>query len=89
MTHDKQQTLKQIFCRLCFHTGFDPKAREGECRRFVEALAPYPEDLICAAYHHLMRHPEETHLHMECDFIDFMAPEYARRTQQADVKEEA
>lgn len=87
MISDKHLTLKQIFGRLCFHTGFDAEAREEDCQRFVNTLAPYPEDLICAAYHHLMRHPEETHLHMENDFIDFMAPEYARRQQR--VMEEA
>jgi hypothetical protein len=83
MTNEKEQVISQIFSRLCFHAGTAPELHEGKRIIFTEKLLPYPEDLICAAYHHSRkcepRFPTVEH------FISFMQPEYERRREMENV----
>lgn len=79
MTDDKRTTLTQIFTRLCFHGGLEPQAHMPARERFVASLLMYPEDLICAAYHHIARHMQPGQLPREEDFIMFMQPEFMHR----------
>lgn len=81
MTQDRRDLLHRIYSRLCFHCAVVPERYAPQRMKFIETLLPYPEDLICAAYHHLIRHRCVMPTHQ--DFIDFMEPEFTRRQKEA------
>ena len=81
MTNDKISLLETMFARLCFHAGATPEQFSRRRIRFIESLSPYPDDLLCAAYQHLLHHTRVGQMPGVDAFIEFMAPEFARRQQ--------
>ncbi|MDE3016958.1 MAG: hypothetical protein KGI29_08595 [Pseudomonadota bacterium] len=74
-----RERLKQIVSRLLLHF----RCPEGEKQhrlfgRYSTALQHYPEDLLCAAYHHTLCH-HTGELPKIDDFISFMEPEMNHR----------
>lgn len=81
--NDKRELLHQIFTRLCFHYGLDIEGSDTKRNYFIASLMSYPDDLVCAAYHHLLKHPSPQHFPTPEDFILFMQPEFHRRQLEA------
>ena len=79
MTNDKYHLLDQIYSRLCFHCSIAPERVNHKREKFIASLACYPEDLLCAAYHHVSHRLMPAQLPSEDEFIAFMAPEFHRR----------
>lgn len=72
--------LHAIATQLIRHFNYGSK----EWATLVEALATYPEDLLCAAYHHALGKPVK-HIGglLEC-MQSFMAPEMRYRKMRHD-----
>ena len=87
MQQDKYHMLHQIFSRLCFHYGLDVDSALPVREHFIASLQHYPEDLLCAAYHHELRHTEGVSFPAPESFIEFMQPEFFRRAQTQCVEE--
>lgn len=71
--------LRQIIARLFMHYRCDENGERAIKQRYMNVLKHYPEDLLCAAYIHVVKHsgvmPEP------CDLIAFMEPEMQYRMQ--------
>ena len=88
MNNDKKELLEQLYSRLCFHCGVSPERYSHKRARFIASLLPYPDDLLCAAYHYISHHLSPARVPTEADFIAFMQPEFQRR-QMVECMEEA
>jgi hypothetical protein len=71
-----QDRLDQIMARLQLHF---PKLSGT----IEDALGDYPEDLVCAAYRHLLTHHRSPVPPGVSDFIAFMEPEMTARRRNA------
>ncbi len=87
MTYDTTMLLDQLFSRLCFHAGATPEQFSHRRERFIRSLASYPEDLLCAAYQHILHHLPASRLPTEEEFIEFMTPEFTRRQHAASMED--
>lgn len=65
------ERLAQIAMRLMFHY---PKMTAETYRHYLLQLKYYPEDLVCAAYQHALRHGGQN-VPQSADMILFMQPE--------------
>jgi hypothetical protein len=73
------ERLRSLVTRLTLHYGGDLRARE--LGFYMNTLRHYPEDLLCAAYYHLVR-SSGNQRPTTAMFSAFMQPEYARREAQ-------
>ena len=76
--------IYQIVQRLMLHFSCAAGERkESVCADYAAMLADYPEDLLCAAYQHILKHHKYNSLPKIADLLAFMEPEMAyRRTQR-------
>lgn len=82
MKSEKYQLIERMFARLCLQAGTIPEAQAHRRERFIQSLLPYPDDLVCAAYHRVLHYAHADYLPSECDFILFITPEYNRRRME-------
>lgn len=80
-----EERLSQLVTRLLLH--FRPPEGEKQQRifaRYMQALKDYPEDLLCAAYRHMLSH-HSGRLPSIRELTEFMDPamQYRRLVQQA------
>ncbi|MDX1974439.1 MAG: hypothetical protein SFT92_02060 [Rickettsiales bacterium] len=72
--------VQQIVQRLMTH--FPPSSREAEQRLtedYIQMLRDYPEDLLAAAYHHVLKHHKYNNLPKIADLTIVMEPEMMHR----------
>ena len=74
------ERIKQIITRLMMHFP----APAGELKQsifsdYAAMLQGYPEDLLCAAYQHVMKHHKYNSLPKIADLLSFMEPEMNQR----------
>ena len=72
--------LKQIISRLMLHFPCPAgEKQERICNDYTEMLCDFPEDLLCAAYQHILKHHKYHTLPKIADLLTFMEPELGRR----------
>jgi len=71
------ERLKQVMARLMLHFGYDGAKARTLCADYSGMLQHYPEDLLCAAYLHVLKHYSA--LPPASEFIAFMEPEMRYR----------
>lgn len=71
--------LERLLKRLFLHYRIPQEASARIHSQYREALQHYPEDLICAAYQHIVQNHALTTLPKPEAFLAFMQPEYQRR----------
>jgi len=75
-----EERLKQVISRLMLH--FPCPISEKQHRVFADysdMLREFPEDLLCAAYQHVLKHHKYYTLPKIADIIAFMEPEINHR----------
>lgn len=75
-----QERLQQILARFFLHYGL---SGEHIFLHYQQALQPYPEDLLCAAYHWILRHHAPAPAPAPADFLSFMQPAFLHRQSLA------
>ncbi len=74
LTPASTERLQQILGRLMLHY-----ASARDMSDYIKLLSLYPEDLLCAAYQHILRHRTQPTMPGACELVAFMEPELARR----------
>jgi uncharacterized protein YdaU (DUF1376 family) len=74
------ERIKQIITRLMLHFPVAYGQDKAEVTNdYVQMLREYPEDLLCAAYAHILGHHKYNSLPKLADIIGFMEPEISMR----------
>jgi hypothetical protein len=80
LTTISTERLTQIVSRLLFHFPVEGKeAQKLIFSNFMDKLSHYPEDLVCAAYQHILSHRATYTVPSPEDFITIMEPELQYR----------
>jgi len=75
-----EERLQQIISRLMLHFPLSNAGnRHHISNDYFEMLFEYPEDLLCAAYQHVLKHHKCDFLPRIADLVAFMEPEMMRR----------
>jgi len=74
--------LKQVVARLMIHFPLVGEHHHRFFNYYLACLKPYPEDLLCAAYQHVLRHHSAGGTPKIADFLAFMDPEMNHRLHQ-------
>ena len=74
------ERIEQIVMRLMLHfptpSGTD---KHRLCTDYADMLQDFPEDMLCAAYQHVLKHHKYHTLPKIADLLAFMEPEITRR----------
>ena len=73
------ERLRQIVGRLMLHFNSANDELANITSTYINVLKEYPEDLICAAYQHILMNYKLTAMPGVVEFVDFMEPERIRR----------
>ena len=74
------ERINQIISRLLLHFPSSIALHPSRIKAdYIAMLQPFPEDLICASYQHVLMHHESPCLPKIADLLIFMEPEMACR----------
>lgn len=77
------ERLHQLLTRLFMHFPLlQPEMQQCLMINYIQTLKEYPEDLLCAAYHHVSRHHEHQTIPKLADIVAFIEPEFVFRHEQ-------
>lgn len=79
LTPAPSDIIEQLVSRLMMHFPCKESQREQVFSDYVHALSHIPEDILCAAYQHILSHHKYHTLPKVADFITFADPEIAQR----------
>lgn len=77
------ERLRQIISRLMLHFPCPPGDKQHRLfAEYSDTLKDFPEDLVCAAYQHVLKHHQLSTLPRIADLLAFMEPEMSHRRRQ-------